>query len=614
MQNWAEPALLSAVALSLLPALRGWPVVALPGLALASLAGGLWLPGGTWRAGAGTGTGIALLLPPLVALAAHASAARRDFFELDSVVGLATARLLDWGLFSLASALCGPLAVLMAKYAWGGGEGRLRAGTTNVAALRSAATITILVALVAVTVLTAALGPAASRLAVALPFAAAAKIPVIFSPAGEPSQSLGAVALAAGWCLAKLATILACFAATFHALAHPGSAMRRGLTFGESAVLSWVGTAAACAVAAHATGTPGLGAVAETAASATAAATTTTTTSIASTTPPTEGYVAVLLGTSWAIAIAGALLWQRTRTGPESGGPSLQTFAVRVAAPAVLTAALLCHAVDPRGSVPGAVVYCLGTAPHLGLVALWAALVAVTVAWIVPHGAASLPVTAARKVYHALAVAVMLTGLAWDRQLLSVGLAAAAAALLLVEALRALRVPGPATDAVAAYMSRLIDERDAAPVFTTHLCLIAGLAGPVWLEHIASRWSTTDTIVDVDTRRDDDAGRRAAVILAPLAGLLSAGIGDAAASVVGRLCGRVRWPGSRKTVEGTAAAVFAMSLSAAAIVHLGAGTPMLDFPPHFVAYFAAVALVEACTTHIDNLVLPAVLYAAVGLG
>ena len=45
---------------------------------------------------------------------------------------------------------------------------------------------------------------------------------------------------------------------------------------------------------------------------------------------------------------------------------------------------------------------------------------------------------------------------------------------------------------------------------------------------------------------------------APLAGLLVLGVGDAIASVVGVLVGRTRWPGTRKTVEGSTAALCTM--------------------------------------------------------
>ena len=54
--------------------------------------------------------------------------------------------------------------------------------------------------------------------------------------------------------------------------------------------------------------------------------------------------------------------------------------------------------------------------------------------------------------------------------------------------------------------------------------------------------------------------RSVALDVAPFAGVVVLGMGDAVASVVGIHLGRCRWPGTRKTVEGTAAAAASMLL------------------------------------------------------
>ena len=54
--------------------------------------------------------------------------------------------------------------------------------------------------------------------------------------------------------------------------------------------------------------------------------------------------------------------------------------------------------------------------------------------------------------------------------------------------------------------------------------------------------------------------RGLALDAAPFGGVVVLGMGDAVASVVGVHVGRCRWPGTRKTVEGTAAAAASMLL------------------------------------------------------
>ena len=57
--------------------------------------------------------------------------------------------------------------------------------------------------------------------------------------------------------------------------------------------------------------------------------------------------------------------------------------------------------------------------------------------------------------------------------------------------------------------------------------------------------------------------------MALYSGVVSLGIGDTAAAVVGTLYGRHPWPGMKKTKEGTAAAVISQLLAFAAIIYIG---------------------------------------------
>lgn len=86
------------------------------------------------------------------------------------------------------------------------------------------------------------------------------------------------------------------------------------------------------------------------------------------------------------------------------------------------------------------------------------------------------------------------------------------------------------------------------------------------------------------------------------------GVGDALASVVGTHLGSHRWPGSRKTVEGSAAALLSMMAALwAADCYLRPHESAAAGPGPWAALLvvtAAACALEAVTDQIDNLFLP----------
>ncbi len=92
------------------------------------------------------------------------------------------------------------------------------------------------------------------------------------------------------------------------------------------------------------------------------------------------------------------------------------------------------------------------------------------------------------------------------------------------------------------------------------------------------------------------------VHVAMLSAILSLGVGDAAASLIGSRFGVHHWPRSQKTLEGTCACVV---MQLVALLLLTSLTSV-----HFTSWIGIVAsivltsLFEAFTTQIDNLVLP----------
>ncbi|KAJ2797742.1 dolichol kinase [Coemansia helicoidea] len=224
----------------------------------------------------------------------------------------------------------------------------------------------------------------------------------------------------------------------------------------------------------------------------------------------------------------------------------------------------------------------LGPRAHWAVLCYWAALLAAGAAACVagpspPGPSAKLALHVRRKAYHILAVLLFAPAHVVAPLLLHVALTAALAAFVVVEAARA-RGVGPWAPAIDRFLRRFTDARDAGPVVTAHFYLLLGCAVPVWL-----------------------GGARAAC----LAGVLALGVADSAASLVGLGLGRRRWPGSAKTVEGTAGFVLGLFV-AVSLVPAGGGPGAAAR----LAVCAALGLVEALTEQNDNLVVALAAYAA----
>lgn len=236
------------------------------------------------------------------------------------------------------------------------------------------------------------------------------------------------------------------------------------------------------------------------------------------------------------------------------------------------------------------------------------------------------PTILLRKAYHVLALA-MFAPVALSRRssalgdpgLLCVGLAAAAAALFAAEAARASSLPllgiGPA---VARFMGRFVDARDEGALLVSHFSLLLGMAGPLWLLSLSKSESKSDS---------------AAGVALSLAGVVSLGTVDAAASAVGRAVGKRKLLGTQKTLEGTLAGAAAGALAWGVLwprllssearmqplfrrrwllpTSLANGNANPSLPAAVLAS-ALSALMEAATTQLDNVFLPLHHLAALG--
>ena len=94
--------------------------------------------------------------------------------------------------------------------------------------------------------------------------------------------------------------------------------------------------------------------------------------------------------------------------------------------------------------------------------------------------------------------------------------------------------------------------------------------------------------------------------MALAAGVLSTGVGDAMGAAIGSTWGRTRLYGTNKSLEGSLAMLGSMVLCSGLLC----GWEVVLVPSR-VAALVLCTVVEACTTTIDNLVLPMVLLSGV---
>jgi hypothetical protein len=107
---------------------------------------------------------------------------------------------------------------------------------------------------------------------------------------------------------------------------------------------------------------------------------------------------------------------------------------------------------------------------------------------------------------------------------------------------------------------------------------------------------------------EKDFGFAKESLFLPFLGLLTVGVGDAMASVLGSLYGVIRWPNSQRTVYGTFSSMLSMMIVAFLIFFL---VPFSDQHDNLLARYVPIigtimvtSLMEAFTKANDNLVLP----------
>eukprot|EP01018_Ginkgo_biloba_P035735 Gb_24202 [translate_table: standard] len=192
-----------------------------------------------------------------------------------------------------------------------------------------------------------------------------------------------------------------------------------------------------------------------------------------------------------------------------------------------------------------------------------------------------------RKYYHLMAVIMFVPALLFQPEFLNLAFGAALATFLVLEMVRVWRIL-PLGDLVHQFMNAFTDHRDSEILIISHFSLLLGCAIPIWMcGHLNDR------------------------PLAPFAGILSLGIGDTMASMVGHKYGVLRWSKSgKKTVEGTAAGITSVLLACSVLLPWVASTSFI-LSQHWLSLVLSVicaGLLEAYTTQLDNAFIPLIFY------
>ena len=157
-----------------------------------------------------------------------------------------------------------------------------------------------------------------------------------------------------------------------------------------------------------------------------------------------------------------------------------------------------------------------------------------------------------RKVFHGMMVVMFLPTTFVDPTFVSLALILILAVFLLLDLFRASQLP-PLSKPLTYFLAPYVDGRDhRGPVIVSHIFLLIGCAIPLWLSLAATERTGDPPWEGWDVSRRE---------LGMISGVVCVGMGDAAASLIGRRYGRRRWCWSGgKSFEGSFAFAVAVVL------------------------------------------------------
>ncbi|KAL8376419.1 hypothetical protein RB595_007484 [Gaeumannomyces hyphopodioides] len=186
-----------------------------------------------------------------------------------------------------------------------------------------------------------------------------------------------------------------------------------------------------------------------------------------------------------------------------------------------------------------------------------------------------------RKVFHFMMVGMLLPATYVDPAYVALALVLVLAIFLLLDLIRASQLP-PLSKPIASFLTPYVDGRDLrGPVVISHIFLLIGCSIPLWLSLAAIGRGGKGALQGWEVPTRD---------VSMVSGVVCVGLGDAAASLIGRRWGHRKWVwGGGKSLEGSVAfavAVFVGLVSASAWLHIG-GWPISGELPRLESAAAA---------------------------
>lgn len=214
-----------------------------------------------------------------------------------------------------------------------------------------------------------------------------------------------------------------------------------------------------------------------------------------------------------------------------------------------------------------------------------------------------------RKVFHGMMVAMFLPTIFIDPAFVSLALILILAIFLLLDLFRASQLP-PLSRPLTYFLAPYVDGRDhRGPVIVSHIFLLIGCAIPLWLSLAAIARTGQIPWEGWEVQRRE---------VSMISGVVCVGLGDAAASLIGRRFGRRRWCWSGgKSLEGSLAFAVAVVLGLSfARWWLLLGSWHGDYGDSWATTFGKATIAATCaslteavlTGGNDNVIVPVILW------
>ncbi|XP_055308578.1 dolichol kinase isoform X2 [Sitodiplosis mosellana] len=262
----------------------------------------------------------------------------------------------------------------------------------------------------------------------------------------------------------------------------------------------------------------------------------------------------------------------------------------------VLTIVIILFPIDDQMAIVILIEFLIKDLQKVAMIALYVGLIGMTittVAWQMNRHKRSN--TRTRKIFHVLIVLVFVPGIVYQCAFIYVSSGIALALLIVLETMRIIQL-SPVYNVLDNSVKCFIDEKDAGLVALTPIYLLMGCSLPLWLHPCPCDLT-------------DSAGFE---LLPLMAGVISVGIGDTAASIVGSKFGTHQLPflssHCQKTAEGTISGIVAQSLVLPLLIYYGLVHYSAFAVLKYLIAITTSSLVETYTDQIDNLVLPLITF------